>query len=1279
MEDFDIEKLFEERDLAVEEIKKKGEFKVETGSIKDILYLKNNIDFQIYRYGFTEEQIIDIFNSINKWLPLRYQWIMSSVESIPSGQETYANGMPMQGKLYRKILEKEKIESTPSRYKVDVFDQVGMEKAKDAKRLKDSLMIETRCMIDLKAECSIKCKIDKIQNDHDISLYGCRDHGIIHVCVGNRSTCNFGHVNDQKNILCVYSRRNIDTMVISTKSYNIRKDPGYNNSFGSIDNGSSILEENNGKKNLDNTMEDYDSYDNIYDYDDDHDDYDNEQTEEQEECEYVENEGKKSSYDVGKEDKIESNKKENYHKSNNRHCKKKGILERRQYVHGKMFVRITNKELNEAMVRSASKSGMNCVVAPLAAQIIIERFFKYNEDKKIGIAQRIDNREKRDMMKKNILFQNGDLDGVLLDFGFPSTGKEGDTLYQSEGNSSNDMYVSLEYINRKNKATNGKNVLFSKSGELVSINKSSKTQSLSLSPEVTSNSTPSPNRKDPSPLRTIVNNKKNEKGEEEEIDERWILQEEEESEKSEEECWDNITAEETMYAIDPYKETQASKMTWESIRRGITPTFLVEGSNEEKINIKKHLEEGGADALERASAIMADTPYSVPLGMWTQGEGVLMSPVNKNIRSINSTYGTGLSNSSPSSSLLSGTVDTVPKRILGGSNIRQKGRKKRRMFDSPLRSGSRSYSLSSDGTHEGYNSTGERRKSILNQEIKQYYLISEEKANSTKSRKNRENMNKRKRYESLSKTLLKSKMRSNVIEESLKGAIEVSSPMITGSMAEVLMGKPSIESMRGIAMSENIRYNYDKEKISDKKRKYEEQNKSYKPEEIVIVGNKRKNMLSLSRGLKNRNTAKIQYDKKTMEKEELYVREDPMKKKIDENDMDFKKRYQIFLRWIEQNSLIKLNDLESYISSVKSIMNDLIFDSNKRKSMKVAYRIASMVKTSEEIKKTMTFLDKDIRPIRKEEEQSIKHIKRIYKKEFFDIKFSPMEYIKDYCQRNVKELGPSSKTFLQEIDKYSIGNENSSIQSKKEKKKEKRGIQNNLRFLRDEEDLFKYKYGKTSVKDICFPAFGNGIQIPFMTDIDDIYAENIQKHYIPIIPNNEEKQRKYSNEIVRLWVILLSCENVKLSPSPKSQFDHFVLGVLYILSYTDICIDGKVIIEKDEWLQEALPPQKRLCENYINKLKRKDVAEILKKYTDLEVDMLKFSTKRRSYTSKIVTKGKTKVKNWTNDYNGLKDIDCLRKFIKENSQIQYIKVSKSVGNTNNKRFNYNRGKSSLFK
>jgi len=1269
---FDLDYLFKQREIAIQKMRESGKVVTEVFVKRKPVDEKIYVEKHIYRYGFNRAQIQEIFNAVNRWLPIRYQWIMSSLSEVSggfggsggSGVLTGTDGMPMRGRFFEDMRESQRWASTPARYNIDVSSQVDMEDVKDVTRLKDALMLEARCMVDLKAECSVDCKIDWIPNDKNIPLYGCRDHGLIHVCVGNRSTCSFGHVNREKNIICVYSGREIDNMHISTKSYNIRKDPGYTSSFSAVEYGGSA-------------MGDGDDYGNYGDYggNDDYGSYGGTGYEGKE-CEEYGWDSVANDY-------------ENYDVSGSAATQRKM---RREYKNGMLYAKITNTELNEAMVRSAVQSGKSCVVTHMAAKIIIDRFF--DEDTRTrgskSAVSRIRQREKNELVRKNILFQGGDINGVLLMGGQPQDTKGGtpaNGVLAGRTNSSSrgtKMYVSGEYISDHKKKKSQENAVFSSDGSLSAYSTVTNCSRVSLGAEYSPDGISSPSG------RTLANTERLRRCGEDEFSHH----------RQQEESWDTTRADETVYKVDSYKEELARKMTWESIRRGAKPTFLVEGTDEETMNIKQYLKEGGPDALSRASTLMSDTPYSVPLGTWTQGEGMVLSPANT-IRLSSSPGAVGrllggiLSSpssggSSPSSPSRSGLPNSSGLPAVGPLAM---GRRKR---DSPLSTIKRGYSLNADGTHAkrkrgrtsrlSSSSRGSSDGGRRNTEVKQYYLIEEEDANSTRTSKSRERLQRRKGSVSLSTVLLKSRVESSMMQESVKRALAISAPMVTGSAAEILMGKPSMETMRGIAMSSHTSY------ASDSDSGFGKDVESL-PDRIIDRGGGsgggtsevetvKPNMLSISSGTGYRRITSRAYARSeggSLERKgALETRKDDRPKlyvpSIDQNSLVFKQRYQRFIRWVEENTIVDTKDIRCYIETTKAIMNDLIFNSAKRESMRLAYGIASMVNTAEEVKRRMTKIERELRSVRNEEKQCVQELKRKYGKAFTEVHIPPTAYVRDYYKRNKKALGPSAVTFMSTIDRVTESKEGE--EGEKENQDDWRA---KLNFM-DETEVRRYKYGKRKASTWNSPSLGNGVEIPVMTELDDIFAENMQTDYISVVPHNVEKQQKYSNEIVRLWVILLACENVHSMPSPKSQFDHFVLGVLYLLSASNIRIGGHIVMERDEWLKDVLPSQRRLCENYSNKLKRKDVAVVLRKETNLDERMLTFSTKSRSYTSKVVTKGCTRVKNWVNEYNGSTDMDALCVYLRKNSVVEYIHVSKTMGNIDRgRRRVYNRNKTSLFK
>jgi hypothetical protein len=151
--------------------------------------------------------------------------------------------------------------------------------------------------------------------------------------------------------------------------------------------------------------------------------------------------------------------------------------------------------------------------------------------------------------------------------------------------------------------------------------------------------------------------------------------------------------------------------------------------------------------------------------------------------------------------------------------------------------------------------------------------------------------------------------------------------------------------------------------------------------------------------------------------------------------------------------------------------------------------------------------------------------------------------------------------------------------------------------------------------------------------IDDVFGRQLLRHGIQVIPNNDEKLRKYSNEIYYLWRLLMTSSYAGSLSNPKAQFDHFVLGVLYYLAEKDIVLCDQVVMHQDVWLKDSLPRRKRLCENYSSKLKKSEVARIIQRKTDLKMSMLTFSTPSRVYNTKFITHGITRVKNLVMHFN----------------------------------------------
>jgi hypothetical protein len=375
---------------------------------------------------------------------------------------------------------------------------------------------------------------------------------------------------------------------------------------------------------------------------------------------------------------------------------------------------------------------------------------------------------------------------------------------------------------------------------------------------------------------------------------------------------------------------------------------------------------------------------------------------------------------------------------------------------------------------------------------------------------------------------------------------------------------------------------------------------------------------------------------------------------IDYTSFEFKRRRQKFSNWVETQSLAKEEEMAACVKAIGEIMNDLIFNAQKRESMKIAYGIASLINTEEAVKRSLTRVEKELRTVREREKKAHRDLRRKYKKkEYRVVRIRPASFIWDYCARNTAWYGKEPLSLLSTQYDPTTGDKG-------------------LEFITDDEDHMLYKYGAN-------PPEGGKIGVPMMTlgDMDDLYAEKLRVDAIEVIPHNPEKKRRYTNEIARLWRVLLAGPTVKEEHTPKSQFDHFVLGVLYYLATEDIVIGGKVVMRRDEWLSEVLPSQKRLCDNHTGKLLRKDVAEVIQKNTDLNEHSLKFSTPSRVYASKVVTKGCRRVKMWTSDFQ-CEDVDALIEYVHRNSVVEFIKVNNTMGNTSRGRGMYHRRRTGLF-
>jgi hypothetical protein len=427
---------------------------------------------------------------------------------------------------------------------------------------------------------------------------------------------------------------------------------------------------------------------------------------------------------------------------------------------------------------------------------------------------------------------------------------------------------------------------------------------------------------------------------------------------------------------------------------------------------------------------------------------------------------------------------------------------------------------------------------------------------------------------------------------------EATDTVLMGRFADMLIGRPSTSSIYRIVQSE----------VSELPEtiKREVPEKGMYP---VLQTPVQKNILQSKRiGGSGNSFTKVP--------EEGFIKESPVSpnpRALSQktNTKEFRGRLERFLRWIDKKTLVFSDDMEQYKNSIRAVMKDLIFSSEKRKSMQTAYRIVSLVGTKDTVKTLACQASRELKRVREKGERERK-------------------------REREREFGEGTRTET------------------------------------ETESLAKYR------KTLTLGA------------IDDVFGQQLIRHGIKVIPNNEEKLRKYSNEIYYLWRLLMTSSYAASLKNPKAQFDHFVLGVLYLLAERNIVLCDTVVMEHDPWLKEALPKRKRLCDNYTSKLEKNEVARLIQTQTNLSMDSLTFSTSCRVYNTKIITKGRTRVKDLISRFDQeitshqvlrkqheqheeskqheetsfLSDIDgtIIHYYLSRNSTVNFIQVGKTSGN-----------------
>lgn len=1178
---------------------------------------------RIRQRGYTKEEVIQIFEIVNRWLPMRYDYILAkseghtaSASNIFSRAKMHLNAEvalgtgQLRGELfddeedYQSGWKEGEVERIQRMSRVAGGGDEGSEEDEftdDAKGLTleqaKNLYIESKVMVDMSATCTKDCAKTKCLNDV-FSLYGCNDHGLIHLCLADDS-CIHQVDNRDKDMVCIFSGSAVDKMYGRPREFDYRRRnrlfcaathlPGMENSRMAH----SVLQQ-----------------------------------------EFVQ---ALSALSEGSSAQVQSTQEGNSIDSD--------VVE---------FVHIDDKEFNTAMVESAIRSGEGCVVTNLAAAILVEKFFiiktvKPSDDPSASLdevarevasttstrglleAERgsfLDDRTPSSTPSVVGRFGQGKTpftpgiasaaaEGAFLS---PESRKEGvgpsvipsedfvitgDTFVtpdvlreisaEGEGSSSGRRSSPLGMSGGERK----ENALFSSTHKVMCtspITRGSKRRCGSPAFH-------SPTRGG-SPLWRSRHSSR--------IDQ------------------------ETKYEINPYRGVQKRLRTWEKVMRtGDHPSAIVtpfcgnlkstETRNGNGITVPKtpiatprQVKEQEAILQSQAGVVMnrrkrgrnalvrstpdgaspsSDSPFSSCSTQITRGSRPGRSKKNEDLYT-EGMYQVYLPNRKNGSN---GVVKAFrgkedPSYLTGPKDISTPSPLLRKVLTSgqrsPILMNALRRSESMGKLHEERrNEKGKRKAPSIEIHKDQYFLVKGEKTrNRNTNLRAMAMLNRCKKLQRLKEKRLAEETMpgeheeaSGVDEQGGKGA---SDTVLMGSIADMLIGKPSVSSIYRIVKSEssavsNASGTNEEDRSSTGKMDDEEQSSDeYYP---TLQSRVQKNILQSKRFGEDSALSMSGGEKH----EESQRSSDP--RIIDTNSKEFRGRMERFLLWIEEKTLVFSDDMEQYKNSIRAVMKDLIFSTEKRKSMQTAYRIVSLV-GAKDIVKTQA------------------------------------------CQAS------------------------------RELKRRRRCAAS-----KDEEDeLAKYRKCLT------------------LGSIDDVFGRQLVRHGINVIPNNEEKSRKYSNEIYYLWRLLMTSTYAASLKNPKAQFDHFVLGVLYLLSERDIVLCDVVVMKHDPWLKEALPRRKRLCDNYTSKLKKNEVARLIQKHTSLRMDLLTFSTPSRVYNTRIITRGCTRVKDlifhFDQEVSSHKvmheaslasapssflsniDGDIIKYYISRNSTVDFIQVGKTSGN-----------------
>ncbi|MHA1680636.1 MAG: hypothetical protein ACTSUE_06480 [Promethearchaeota archaeon] len=1382
---------------------------------------KSLILFQrrVHEKGYTKEEVFHIFEEVNRWLPSRYDYIMAKAEghldastnpftstkmhlnaeiALGTGQlrgelfdqdsddddvDEFHQGSKKNGHRGPRVVDevehirqmanewkKQKKKMERGNYDEYVFgdeeeeledgEEMTIEQAK-------ALYVESRVMVDVTALCRKTCSIDSI-NDV-FSLYGCKDHGLIHICLAN-DECIHQAKNRDKDIVCVFSGIAVNKIYRGPRTYSSRGRNCVRCAAGGAMGierkrrehsviqkeymaALSSFSENSGKVESNKRNGDSDS-------DNDSDG------------------GGDNNGGGGGSDEIEAIFK-------NGKPSVAVVPSRNRLVE---FVHIEDKEFNVAMVESAIRSGEGCVVTSLAAAILSEKlFYQKKQDNSRGSPTTLDEEARKMAMSTSTRgLLEADRGSFLDDAGMTSTMRGGfarrtpfsvrggqtpftpgiaaaaaegafispesrrdgigpsvipsedfvitgdtfvtqDVLREISAEGTGGTFNTSPISNGTGSDNGGSGNDFGISGAKQNALFSSSHTVMSTSPRTrgtlrrcASSATGFSSRSSPGTSPLICSNSPRSMGR---LDK------------------------ETRYEINPYRGVQKRLRTWGKIMRtGDHPSNIV--------TTPRYAGNRSAMAPSPYSSMMGGRVFTpkTPLAMSREvkeQEAILQSQAgvvmkrrkrgrNSLVRSTSEVAGLNESELSPFSDSFNATSITRgsrPGRSKKNEELYQKG-----MFQVYMPPSLKGGKTNLGNVKGGKDSTTRRsspmsplhrpspieliplgkshrasaspllRKVLTSSKANgsmlsptrdstkvngrpvefhkdQYFLVKGEKQRakntnlkaiamlnrSKQLKKLKEEQNKQTRdplvngkqriYDSDfindSSTLSSPNGRSSQhpVEKKIKPSkvtTEATDTVLMGSIADILIGRPSIPSIHRIMHSSNtISINSGISTAAMKGEKgdthskecdsIEHSNSSESSDLFLSEEYPENNDTSFERSrsfLQTPRHQNILQSKRLVDRKK--VRAKKKKRKHDEkantggvsleqenvtDTIAFRGKMERFLRWVDQKTLVFANDMDQYKNSIRTVMKDLIFSSNKRHSMKVAYRIVSLIGAKDIVKtrscrasrvlKQQIVLDQES-PILKLSSQDLNGMqcgvqdgrdddgmeKRKTKKDKASMTTTTSSMTTTTTPKTTTTVTTTTTTrmFQKPLDHSTVMIDN----RKRKREAEQRTVA---------KSISKYRLRLT------------------LGAIDDTFGRQLLRHGIQVIPTNEEKLRRYFNEIYYLWRLLMTSSYAGSLSNPKAQFDHFVLGVMYYLTEKDIVLCDTVVMARDPWLKESLPKRKRLCENYASKLKKSEVARIIQRHTSLRMDMLTFSTPSRVYNTKFITHGITRVKNLVFHFN----------------------------------------------